>query len=478
MKKLTALALSVVLMLTASPAFCDESEKKPSVDVDAHIATFNDVLDMTVKRYAFDITKEELLQAAVEELIRQDPEMFDTIAKAAYTALDENSYYLTAEEFEERAEDVTKQFQGIGVSVSLLNGKVIITMVHKNTPAIVKGLKEGDIITAVNGEDISGYTLDDVVSLIRGEAGTHVMLTVDRNGMSLDFMIPRAVVTIETVSYENLGKNNSGYIKIDSFSANTLNEFNNALNELTAEGVDKVILDLRYNQGGYLATGVGVASAFVPKDKVVVHEDYKGEKNDAKYVSVGDHKRLKVVVLVNEYSASASEIVTGAIKEYKLGPVVGTKTFGKGTVQSTMRFINAGATWLTVAQYNLPSGKNIHGVGIEPDYIVENTTKPVDLSKFVPIKGEKVLKLGDEDEQVLALKQHLSVVGFSFVNMNEKYDDELCGIVEMFQGATELFPYGVADLTTQAKIKELAGEALEVVDNQLEKAKELIFKMK
>ncbi len=478
MKKIISLVLTVVIMLAGLPAYCTEAQQEPDRDVDGQIATFHDVLDMTVKRYAFDITKEELLEAAVAELIRQDPEMFDRLAKAAYTALDENSYYLTRDEYEKRVEDVTKQFQGIGVSVSLLNGKIMITMVHKNTPAIVKGLKEGDIITAVNGEDITGYGLEKVVSLIRGEAGTNVTLTIDRNGMVSDFVLPRAVVTIETVTYENLGKNNSGYIKIDSFSNNTLNEFNKALFDLTSEGVDKVILDLRYNQGGYLATGVAVASAFVPKGKVVVIEDYKGEAQDTKHYSEGDHKRLKVVVLVNEYSASASEIVTGAIKEHKAGKVVGTTTFGKGTVQNTMRFINAGATWLTIAQYNLPSGNNIHGKGIEPDYFVENTTKPVDLSQFIPVKAEKVLKYGDEDKQVYALKQYLGAIGFTFVNMNEKYDDELVQAVTSFQTATELYPYGVADLTTQAKIVELAGESKEIIDNQLDKAKELIFNMK
>lgn len=473
MKKFLALILAVSMLVCSVPAFAEDDDNGAGNKVNA----LNDILQIVQNSYYKDITKEEILYKALEELILSNPELFDQIAKGAFEALDEYSVYLTDEEYEDRLEDVNKEFCGIGVSVSLLNEKFLITKVHKNTPAIASGLKEGDIITQVDGVDIKGFNLEKAVSMIRGEAGTNVLLTIERNGVSTYYTVPRAKVTIESVEGELL-ENKTAYIRIDSFSQNTFTEFTKIYNDFIAQGVEKFILDLRNNGGGYLKTAVNIGSVFVPKGKILVTEDYKNDKYDQTHYSVGDHERKKVVVLVNEYSASASEVLTGAIKENKAGIVVGTKTFGKGTVQTSWDLINCGAIWLTIAQYNLPSGKNIHGIGIQPDYVVENTTKSVDLSKFNKITKEKVLRYGDTGPQVLALKQHLSAIGFTFISMDEKYDDELVYAVTALQGATGLFPYGVADITTQSMILQKAGSAVEVVDNQLEKAKELIYKMK
>ncbi len=472
MKRFLALVLTASFVCCSFTAFAEEQVNRNAVNA------FNDILDITESTYYKDITREQLLQSAVEGLLEENPELIDALAKNAYDVLDENSVYLTEEEYTDRIENVTGEFCGIGVAISYFNSKCIITKVYKNTPSIAAGLKEGDIIVAVDGEDVTSYGLEKVVSLVRGEKGTNVLLTVLRNGVEMYFTVSRAVVNIPSVEYEKLEKNNSGYIRVDSFGTNTFNEFNEALGKLAAEGVDKIILDLRNNTGGILNAAVKMAYTFVPEGKTIVTEDYKVDKYDKTYYSVGNHKRMKVVVLVNEYSASASEALAGAIQDNKAGVIVGTKTYGKGTVQTTWDLAFAGAIWLTIAQYNLPKGENIHGIGITPDYVVENTTKAVDLSGFTPITKEKVLQYGDVGPQVLALKQHISAIGFEFMNMDDKYDDELVSAVTSLQAATGLYPYGVADFTTQAKISEKAQEATEVVDSQLIKAKELIFNMK
>lgn len=476
-KRITALLCAFAIAVTPLFAFAEE-EQQPQYDTEHMKKVFNAFLNVTARDYRFGITKEELLQSSVESMIEQHPELFDELAKGAYNALDEHSFYLTKDEYAQRLEDVSQQFEGIGVTLSLKNGKAIILKVHKNTPALIAGLKAGDVITAVNGEDITGLDLDGIVSKVRGEKGTSVDLTVSRGAASIDFTVLRNVISVETVEYENLNKNNSGYIRIDSFSANTFTEFVEAVGELQNQGVDKVILDLRNNGGGYLSAAVNIASFFVPKGKLIVTEDYGDENKNTEYYSEGDFKRLGVVVLANEYSASASEIVTGAIKENNVGKIVGNTTFGKGTVQTSRPVSSYGAMWLTVAQYNLPKGDNIHDIGIEPDYKVENTAVPVDLSGLKPITKQRVMSYGDTGEDVAALKEYLNAIGFEFLNMDDKYDDELVAAITSLQTAAKLYPYGVADFTTQDKVLELASKAERTDDKQLEKAKELIFSMK
>ncbi|MBQ3114538.1 MAG: S41 family peptidase [Clostridia bacterium] len=439
---------------------------------------FNETLDITEEYYHFGITKEQLLQSAVDYLLENNPEMLGVLSKGAYEALDENSYYLTKEEYLSRLEDVTMEISGIGAMLQVQNGKPTITEVIRNSPAIVSGLKAGDVILNVNGIPVFGYAVEDVVKLVRGPKGTSVNLQIERNGKILDFKIIRSVITLETVSYKKLEKNNSGYVKIDSFSNNTYKEFQTALLRLASAGVDKIILDLRNNPGGYLISAVNIANFFVPESKPLVTEDFPGDDVDFTYFSQGDFERFKVVVLVNEYSASASEVVTGAIKINKAGIVVGTTTFGKGTVQSSHELPNGDGLWLTVAQYNLPDGTNIHGTGINPDYFVQNEVVPVNLTQMPNITKEKVLKIGDKTEQVQVIKQYLEVLGFTFRENDDFYDDEMFEAIKLFQGSTGLYPYGVADITTQAKILEMAGQATKTIDNQLEKAKELIYEMR
>ncbi len=439
---------------------------------------FNETLDMTEQYYHFGITKEQLMESAINYLLENNPEMLGVLSKGAYEALDENSYYLTKEEYESRLEDVTMEISGIGAMIQVQNGKPTITEVVKNSPAIVSGLKAGDVIVNVNGVPVFGNVVEDVVKLIRGPKGTTVNLQIERNGKIMDFKIVRATINLETVTYKKLEKNNSGYIKIDSFAANTYKEFQTAMIRLAAVGVDKIILDLRNNPGGYLISAVNIANFFVPEGKPLVTEDFPGEENDYTYYAAGDFDRFKVVVLVNEYSASASEVVTGAIKKNKAGKVVGTTSFGKGTVQSSHTLPNGDGLWLTIAQYNLPDGTNIHGVGITPDYFVENVEVPVDLTEFPEITKEKVLNIGDQTEQGQVLKQYLEVLGFSFREKDDLYDDEMFEAVKLFQSATGLYPYGVCDITTQTKILEMAQEATKIIDKQLEKATELIYEMR
>lgn len=457
------------------------AEFKPQIDIndgEKMYNFFNTLMSVTEKQYRFGVTREQLLEAAIKEMLKEHPELFDDIAKGAYSVLDENSRYLTMAEYDSRAETVSGQFVGIGINVSEYEGITLVGAPIKGSPAYLAGIQAGDIIVSVNGEDITGYVLDKTINLIRGEPETDVEIGIKRGKKLLSFNIKRDIIKINPVSYHVLDGNNAGYVNISTFNANTSVYLAEALDDLSSKGVDKIILDLRYNLGGLLGEAVSVASYFVPDGTLVVSEDFKDPEKNTQYHSLHTDKKFGVVVLVNEYSASASEIVAAAIKDNNRGVLVGEKTFGKGTVQQSIHLKNGGAMWLTIAKYLTPSGAYIHDVGIEPDYNVGNSSKLLDTSVFAPVMGTRKLKVGDTGEDVLAVEQRLEAMGYPLDSVDEVFNNQTEIMVSNFQKDCELFAYGVADITTQIKIMEKAAETKVEVDRQLEKATELILALK
>ena len=474
-KRIAIFALCFVMLF--SNAYAKTTNEIDTTDGKVMYDFFENVLKATEKVYRFDVTRDELITAAIKKMITEDPTTFDKLMKGAYSALEEHSRYLSENEFTKATEDIGGEFVGIGVNISENNGKTVVGAPITGSPAHLAGLQTGDIIETVDGVDIAGFVVDKTVSLIRGVIGTTVTIVVDREGEKITFNIVRDTIKISPVEYNVLDKNNSAYVRISSFNANTDEYLSTALDELSKKGVDKIILDLRYNPGGLLIEAVNVASHFLPDNSLVVTEDYKNPEKNTKFYSQHTDKKFKVVVLVNENSASASEIVSGAIKDHKAGTLVGKTTYGKGTVQQPTRLKNGGAMWITVAKYNTPSGVNIDKIGIDPDVNVKNTQEKADLSKFEQVDASRKLTLGDTGKDVLAIKQRLNIMGYYFNSVDEKYDDRTVDVVRNFQEKNGLFPYGVADLTTQLKIIEISRDSEVEVDKQLERAKEIIFKI-
>ncbi|MDR0406254.1 MAG: S41 family peptidase [Clostridiales bacterium] len=472
------ISLLLCLLLTGGTVFAAFTPQIDVTDGEKMYGFFNTILSITEKQYRFGVTREELLDAAIKEVLKEHPELFDEMAKGAYGILDENSRYLTIEEYEGRSEQVSGQFEGIGINVSEYDGVTLVGSPIKGSPAQLAGIQAGDVIVSVDGEDIRGYVLDQTVALIRGERGTPVEIGVTRGGEQLMFTVTRDVIKINPVTHYALGENNAGYVAISTFNANTGVYLDDALRDLARQGVDKVILDLRYNLGGLLSEAVRAASYFVPDDVIVVSEDFQNPEKNTEYRAARTDIKFKTVVLVNEYSASASEIVAAAIQDHGAGVLAGKTTFGKGTVQQSVHLKNGGAMWLTIAKYLTPSGAYIHEVGITPDYWVRNTTEKPDTSVLEPITGERTLTFGAVGKDVLAVEQRLELMGYPMDTVDEVYNEQTELMVSNFQRDAGLFVYGTADLTTQIKIMEAAGETEVEVDKQLEKAKELILALK
>jgi carboxyl-terminal processing protease len=288
---------------------------------------------------------------------------------------------------------VKGEFSGIGIEIGMRDKVLTVIAPLKNTPAFRAGLKAGDKILKINGASTQDMGVDEAVFLIRGERGAEVILTIGREGEreSAEIKIIRDIIQIPILDTEK--KDNGIFvIKLYNFSENSPNAFRNALREMISLGSNKLILDLRGNAGGYLEASVDIASWFLPAGKVVAIEDF-GNTDQRNYRSRGYDifKNLPFIILINEGSASASEILAGALQDYKIATLVGTKTFGKGSVQELIPIMGGTSLKLTIAKWLTPNGRSISEKGLEPDMEVKMTEKDYNAGK--DLQMEKAIEI-------------------------------------------------------------------------------------
>ena len=317
----------------------------------------------------------------IEEVINQnylnevdEEEIEEGIYKGMISGLgDPYAAYYTQDELKALRESTSGAYQGIGAKLSQDpdSGAIQVVTCFEGTPAQKAGLLPGDILYTVNGTEVTGKDLTDVVSMIKTAEGDQVHIQVARDGEKdyLDFDVERSEVSVPTVAYKMMD-NKIGYVAISEFDEVTAKQFQDALADLDEQGMEKLIIDLRNNLGGLLDTCCEMLRQILPEGRIVYTEDKDG--NQEEYNCDGAHAFKKpLVVLVNGYSASAAEIFSGAVKDYGIGTLVGTKTFGKGIVQRIVGLQDGTAVKLTISKYFTPNGTDIHQKGIEPDVTVE-----------------------------------------------------------------------------------------------------------
>ncbi|HNW97622.1 MAG TPA: S41 family peptidase [Bacteroidales bacterium] len=322
---------------------------------------FNDVLKYIEESYVDSITKDSLTEKAISSLLEN---------------LDPHSVYISAAEFKEANESLQGSFEGIGVEFRVQRDTVTVINVIAGGPSEQKGIMGGDRIVKVDGKNIASVKISNtqVIKLLKGPKGTEVKISVSRRGVKglIDFTITRDVIPTYSMDIAYMITKKIGYIKLNKFSATTYDEFAKGLKDLKSKGMTKLILDLRDNGGGYLQAAINVADEFLPDGKLIVYT--KGAhkpKDEVLATKNGSFENNSLVVLINEFSASASEIVAGAIQDNDRGTIIGRRSFGKGLVQEQLKLYDGSAIRLTVSRYYTPTGRCIqkpYGEGTEEYY--------------------------------------------------------------------------------------------------------------
>jgi len=356
---------------------------------------FNDIIGRIKVGYVEDVKEKELIESALNGML---------------SSLDPHSGYMTAEDFKEMQVQTKGEFGGLGIEITMENSFVKIISPIEGTPAYEAGLKSGDYITHIDDETVIGMSLFDAVKLMRGKPNSKVKITVIREGESnpIEFKLKRGIIKIRAVRGDREG--DIAYIKLNSFTeqaySGMIKEFNRLENQIGKDKLAGLVLDLRGNPGGLLDQSIFISDAFLDKDKTIV--SVKGrdgvELNTYKALRNEDLiPKIPMVVLISEGSASASEIVAGALQDNGRAIIMGTKSFGKGSVQSVIPVEMGGAIRMTIARYYTPSGRSIQAEGIEPDIIVKTAKIETIENKFA--YSEKSLKGHLENNQKLKTKK-------------------------------------------------------------------------
>ena len=322
--------------------------------------------------------KEEEIYNTIDEYYLNgidNDKMKDGIYKGMVDSLgDPYTVYYNSEEYKQFTSSSSGTYSGIGVAVSqnVTTGAITIVKTFKKGSGEKEGMKPGDVIYKVEGKKIEGLELSKVVSMIKGKEGTFVKVTVLRDGKEIEFNLERKKLEVDTVNYrmEDRSGKKIGYISVSEFDEVTASQFKSAISELSKEGMEGLVIDLRDNPGGLLDVTCEMLDRMIKKGLLVYTVDKYGKRVDEDATD-SDSFDKPVAILVNGNSASASEVFSGAMKDYKAATLVGTKTFGKGIVQSIVPFGDGTAMKVTVSKYYTPNGVNIHGTGIEPDVVVE-----------------------------------------------------------------------------------------------------------
>jgi carboxyl-terminal processing protease len=355
-KALFALVIFTVTLFTAAPVLCETAAKAGNKSPDyKELRLFRQVMGIVQKNYVKEVSDKELIQGAINGMLQ---------------SLDPHSSFLTEEMFKELQVETKGEFGGLGIEITLEGGVLTIVSPIEDTPAFKAGLQPGDKIIKINGESTKNITLLKAVKMMRGREGTKVTITVMREGWRKfkDFSLTRAVIHVHSVKKDQI-EPGYGYIRIVNFQESTDADLIKAISEMGEdERLKGLILDLRNNPGGLLDQAVKVSQLFVDKGLIVYTDGRaKDQRMEFKANTSGKHYKFKMAVLINEGSASASEIVAGALQDHERALVLGAKSFGKASVQTIIPMENGSGLRLTTAYYYTPKGRHIQKTGIHPD---------------------------------------------------------------------------------------------------------------
>jgi carboxyl-terminal processing protease len=490
-KKVIAVVVAFCLVL---PQMVFAQDAAGTGDAAKDLDYLKSVMDMIKEKYKGDVTDSQLIEGAL---------------KGMFGTLDPYTTYWTPEEADQFLGEMSGNYEGIGVSIYKEDDYIVVGKVFEGSPAEKSKIYVGDKIVEAGGKSLVGASPDDATRLIKGEPGTSVTLGIVRSGTegTIKIDVERAQVTINPITYKI--KDGIGYIKIEIFNSNTYGFLLKALSEMDGNGVKKLILDLRDNPGGEAEMAVMAARKFVPKG-LITKLDFKDEdQQDVEYYSSLESPKYKLAVLVNKMSASASEILAGAIQDTKAGVLIGTKTFGKAKVQSVFPILTPeaykkyeaqlgrkiadgedleklgitpqdsdimGWTKITTGTYTTPSGRMIDGTGLTPDIEVDDSAEVngVDVTAVQRLSGKEKLSLNGEGMDVYYAEEILKADGYEVDAPDAKLDAKTFNALAKFQRDNGLFPCGVLDFATQHALNDRLEKLVMENDAPYAKAVEIL----
>ena len=355
-KKLKIIFLSVILFIFSKFSFASNDE-----NIYDKIDLFGEVLDKINKDYVDEINHSDAMDAAINGVLQ---------------SLDPYSAYMSPETFKEMETETSGKFGGLGIEVGMEFGVVKVITPMDDSPAEREGVKAGDYIVKINEVQVQGKTLSEAVELMRGPVGSKLEITIRRKGVkkALVFQIKREIIEVKSVKSKIID-DSVGYIRLTAFNENSSKQIKDRIKKFKKNKINKFVLDLRNNPGGLLSQAVKISDFFLDNGEIVSTKSRKSFENKKYFANQGDIINGEtLIVLINYGSASASEIVAGALKDHKRAIVIGENSYGKGSVQSIIPLKNKGAIRLTISKYYLPSGKSISGTGITPDIEVEESS--------------------------------------------------------------------------------------------------------
>ena len=355
-KNFKIIFLTTILFIFSKMTFAANDE-----NIYDKIDLFGEVLDKINKEYVDEVNHGEAMDAAINGVLQ---------------SLDPYSAYMSPDTFKEMETETSGKFGGLGIEVGMEFGVVKVITPMDDSPAEREGVKAGDYIVKVDGVQVQGKTLSEAVELMRGPVGSKIEITVRRKGVkkALTFEIIREIIVVESVKSKIIDEN-VGYIRLTAFNENSSRQVKDKIKKFKNKKINKYVLDLRNNPGGLLSQAVKIADFFLDNGEIVSTKSRKSYENKKYFAKKGDIINGKtLVILINYGSASASEIVAGALKDHKRAILIGENSYGKGSVQSIIPLKNEGAIRLTISKYYLPSGESISGTGITPDIEVSESS--------------------------------------------------------------------------------------------------------
>ena len=472
MKKIAALLLAFT-MLFSTVAFAEETEYEHGFTLDY----MDMIIEYIAENYKFGVTEGQLYETVVKKMLDENPQLFEEILKIAFGSLDKHSEFLVYEEMQDLIGSIQASVCGIGVNVQERNGEIVVVNPIENSPAKKAGILSGDVIVSVDGEEISGKSLAYAQGIITGEKGTEVKIGIRRPGQTeiIYFTIIRDKFEQTTVAGSIVEDGKIGYLVISSFSTHTAAEVKEKLAYFDKNGVKKLIIDLRNNPGGDKDALIEILRMFTPKGPIF-NVEFKDSKQNEKYYNNKDNsKKYKVVVLVNEYSASAAEAFAGTMKDTKAAKIVGTTTYGKGTVQTVNNLLTGAGFRLTIATYTTAKGTPVDGVGVIPDYEIKNGKCLLSQHPEVnDIEFAAEINENSSKESIYTIEQRLNLLNIYTGAVDGIFDDDTRAAVGVFQQRYSHEVTGKMDIMTQVDLHNATRNMEVLIDNQYNKAIELL----